>query len=96
MLSEQDKVAVYTELSTLAQDFIHCVHTYGKIIISEIYTETENKTVKPMSNMGFAGRNIRTHTPSISLLLLLSFYFLTCWCVGVCVFFSFKVVISIL
>jgi len=54
-LSEQDKVAVYTELSTLAQDFIHCVHTYGKIIISEIYTEPENKTVKPMSNMGFAG-----------------------------------------
>jgi Clustered mitochondria len=54
-IDEAERISAYSELSTLAQDFIHCVNTYGKIIISEVYTDVDNKTVKPMTNMGFAG-----------------------------------------
>ena len=50
-----DRMRIYSELSNLAQDFIHCAKTYGRIIISEGHTPYELKTIKPAKMGGFAG-----------------------------------------
>jgi hypothetical protein len=46
----------FSDLSNLAQDFIHSARTYGKIIISEVFLPDEEKTIRPMRSLGgFAG-----------------------------------------
>ena len=49
------RVQIFLHLSNLAQDFIHCAKTYGRIIISEAETPIEFKTIKPTKIGGFAG-----------------------------------------
>jgi hypothetical protein len=36
----------------LYQDFLFCVRTYSKIIVSELYLPHQQKTIKPMTDMG--------------------------------------------
>lgn len=43
------------ELLYLAQDFLHCAETYGRIIISERFLSPNNKTIKPISLGGVSG-----------------------------------------
>ena len=43
------------ELLYLAQDFLHCAETYGRIIISERFLPVDEKTIKPLSMGGVAG-----------------------------------------
>jgi hypothetical protein len=50
-----ERMRIYSELSDLAQDFIHCAKTYGRIIISEGHTPYELKTIKPVKMGGYAG-----------------------------------------
>lgn len=53
---QQQRNKIYQELSNLAQDFIHCAKTYGRIIISEVETPLKMKTIAPISDIGgFAG-----------------------------------------
>ena len=50
-----ERMRIYSGLSNLAQDFIHCAKTYGRIIISEAETPHDLKTIKPCAIGGFAG-----------------------------------------
>lgn len=43
------------ELLYLAQDFLHCAETYGRIIISERFLAPSSKTIKPISLGGVSG-----------------------------------------
>lgn len=43
------------DLLYLAQDFLHCAETYGRIIIAERFLSVENKTIKPISLGGVSG-----------------------------------------
>ena len=46
----------FSDLSNLAQDFIHSARTYGKIIISEVFLPDNEKTIRPVPTLGgFAG-----------------------------------------
>lgn len=50
-ISEEDKMILWSFLSKTAGDFVQIATVYGKIIISEVYTPINEKTIKPM-NMG--------------------------------------------
>ncbi|KYQ99698.1 hypothetical protein DLAC_03638 [Tieghemostelium lacteum] len=43
------------KLATIANDFVYCADTFGKIIISELYLPVEKKTIKPVDIGGVAG-----------------------------------------
>eukprot|EP01114_Cavostelium_apophysatum_P011844 TRINITY_DN2636_c0_g1_i2.p1 TRINITY_DN2636_c0_g1~~TRINITY_DN2636_c0_g1_i2.p1 ORF type:complete len:1423 (+),score=460.75 TRINITY_DN2636_c0_g1_i2:227-4495(+) len=49
------RMEIYSNLSKLAQDFIYCAKTYGKLIISEVYAPFEEKTIKPIAVGGQLG-----------------------------------------
>lgn len=51
----QERMEIYADIAKLAQDFIHCATTYGKLIISEVGVPYSEKTIKPMSIGGIAG-----------------------------------------
>eukprot|EP01117_Protostelium_nocturnum_P014543 TRINITY_DN5541_c0_g1_i4.p1 TRINITY_DN5541_c0_g1~~TRINITY_DN5541_c0_g1_i4.p1 ORF type:complete len:905 (-),score=337.74 TRINITY_DN5541_c0_g1_i4:2149-4863(-) len=51
----QERISIYSQLSHLAQDFVHCAKTYGKLIISELYLPNDQKTIRPCDIGGFAG-----------------------------------------
>ncbi|PRP84152.1 hypothetical protein PROFUN_04143 [Planoprotostelium fungivorum] len=51
----QERSTIYSQLSNLAQDFVHYAKTYGKLIISELYLPDDQKTIKPNDIGGFAG-----------------------------------------
>ncbi|KYQ99699.1 hypothetical protein DLAC_03639 [Tieghemostelium lacteum] len=43
------------KLATIANDFVYCADTFGKIIISELHSPLEQKTIKPVNIGGVAG-----------------------------------------
>ncbi|KYQ99702.1 hypothetical protein DLAC_03642 [Tieghemostelium lacteum] len=43
------------KLATIANDFVYCADTFGKIIISELYLPVDKKTIKPVDIGGVAG-----------------------------------------
>jgi tetratricopeptide (TPR) repeat protein len=48
----EERVACYSELSSLVTDFIYLAETYARIIISEAYMPIERKTIKPSKKFG--------------------------------------------
>ena len=50
-----DLIEGNAELLYLAQDFLHCAQTYGRIIIAERYLPVSEKTIKPVDLGGVAG-----------------------------------------
>lgn len=52
--SYQEKIEVYSKISTLYSNFIHSAQTYGKVIIEEAYLPDNQKTIPPIS-AGIAG-----------------------------------------
>lgn len=53
--TDQERTKVFSELVHLERDFLYCSETYGKIIISEYYLSLEQKTIKPINELGYAG-----------------------------------------
>mmetsp|Transcript_3506 Transcript_3506/g.5211 ORF Transcript_3506/g.5211 Transcript_3506/m.5211 type:complete len:164 (-) Transcript_3506:744-1235(-) len=51
----REKIIANVELLHLAQDFIGAAKTYGRIIISEVYLNESEKTIKPVNVGGQAG-----------------------------------------
>eukprot|EP01100_Stratorugosa_tubuloviscum_P002729 TRINITY_DN1648_c0_g1_i1.p1 TRINITY_DN1648_c0_g1~~TRINITY_DN1648_c0_g1_i1.p1 ORF type:complete len:984 (-),score=453.01 TRINITY_DN1648_c0_g1_i1:328-3279(-) len=51
----QEKCFLYTKMIHLYRDFIATVEIYGQVIIRELYTPAENKTIKPLAIGGIAG-----------------------------------------
>ena len=49
----QSTIEIYADIAKLAQDFIQCATTYGKIIISEVGVPYEEKSVKPVEMVIF-------------------------------------------
>ncbi|EGC36444.1 hypothetical protein DICPUDRAFT_31848 [Dictyostelium purpureum] len=45
----------YKNLSNIANDFVYCADSFGKIIISELHLPHEQKTIKPLALGGVAG-----------------------------------------
>ncbi|KYQ99726.1 hypothetical protein DLAC_03666 [Tieghemostelium lacteum] len=45
----------FKRLAEVANDFVYCADTFGKIIISELHTPLEQKTIKPVDIGGVAG-----------------------------------------
>lgn len=43
-----DQISANLALIGLAQDFLYSATTYGKIIISEVYLDDREKTIKPV------------------------------------------------
>jgi tetratricopeptide (TPR) repeat protein len=48
----EERVACYSELSSLVTDFIYLAETYARIIISEAYMPVGRKTIKPSKKFG--------------------------------------------
>jgi hypothetical protein len=53
--SIQDRISVNVTLIYLYRDFLYCVRTYSRIIISELYLPYSQKTIKPFDYGGVAG-----------------------------------------
>ncbi|KAN0030061.1 hypothetical protein ACTA71_008205 [Dictyostelium dimigraforme] len=45
----------YKNLSNIANDFVYCADSFGKIIISELHLPIDQKTIKPLDLGGVAG-----------------------------------------
>ncbi|KAF2070369.1 hypothetical protein CYY_008312 [Polysphondylium violaceum] len=50
-----DSEEKFRKLSNIANDFVYCADTFGKIIISELHLPAESKTIKPLALGGVAG-----------------------------------------
>eukprot|EP01091_Cochliopodium_minus_P008798 TRINITY_DN2050_c0_g2_i9.p1 TRINITY_DN2050_c0_g2~~TRINITY_DN2050_c0_g2_i9.p1 ORF type:complete len:1349 (-),score=401.15 TRINITY_DN2050_c0_g2_i9:136-4182(-) len=55
LMSLENSYEKYDGLRNLAQDFVYCAETYGRIIISEKCLPNEKKTIKPVGIGGIAG-----------------------------------------
>ncbi|EGG14472.1 hypothetical protein DFA_12244 [Cavenderia fasciculata] len=55
LLEEKDSEEKFKKLSTIANEFVYCANTYGKIIISERNLENDQKTILPIDIGGVAG-----------------------------------------
>jgi Clustered mitochondria len=54
-LDMKEDRAKYAKLSQLANDFLYCAKSYGKIIISEYHLSLDQKTIRPAGAGGIAG-----------------------------------------
>ncbi|KAF2076806.1 hypothetical protein CYY_001883 [Polysphondylium violaceum] len=50
-----DSEEKFRKLSNIANDFVYCADTFGKIIISELHLPEDLKTIKPLALGGVAG-----------------------------------------
>lgn len=55
LLAESDSLEKFAQLRNLANDFCFTAELYARIIISELYLPTSQKTIKPSSVGGVAG-----------------------------------------
>eukprot|EP01132_Coremiostelium_polycephalum_P008397 gene8397-10313_t len=55
ILELPESLEKYKSLSNIANDFVYCADTFGKIIISELHLDMDAKTIKPLDLGGVAG-----------------------------------------
>ncbi len=60
-VSLSERIRVGRDLINLSQDFIHLSTMYGRVIISEAFLPTEQKTIKPTKFGGVAGERIQAN-----------------------------------